>query len=319
MGGKVAKQVRICLVASLLSLVVLSWSGCGPPPVSIQVTDQLGRVVGLAEAPQRIVSLDPGVTEILYALGLGDRVVGVSTGSDYPFEVQSKTYVGDASAIDMDTLSGLHPDLVVALTYSADAVIPQLEKKKIAVLALAPNNLDEMLDAISLVGEITGQQAAASDLVSSLRLRIKAVTDKTDAVPEEERPSVFYLYYTSPLVTAGAGTWENELIEKAGGINIAGGLEGYSSINLMTVVDDNPEVLMSMFQLRVGTELDPSYEFLTTNADLAETDARRDGRVWSMWDVMLNRAGPRLVDGLEEMQMLLYIIPAPNPSPSPSP
>ncbi len=293
---------------------MVPWSGCGSGSVTIQVTDQLGRVVGLKKAPERIVSLDPGVTEILYALGLGDRVVGVSTGSDYPMEVQSKTYVGDTAAIDMDALTGLSPDLVIALTYSEDSVIPQIENKKIPIFAIAPDELEDVLEAISLVGDITQQQAAASELVAGLRARIKAVTDKTDAIPESERPTVFYILYSSPMITAGAGTMEDDLIRKAGGVNIAGDLSGYNTIDMYTVLDSNPEVLLSMFELTVGIYTDPLYEFLTTDPELAETDARLTGRVWSMWNVMLNRMGPRLVDGLEEMQMLIHLIPASSPT-----
>ena len=296
------KYVVVILVLALVAL-----PACGSPaPITIQVTDQMGRLVGLTEAPTKIVSLDPGVTEVLYALGLSDRVAGVSNDSDFPIEVFDKTRVGDSVIVDWEQMKRISPDLVIISSYSADYILPDLEKRGLTTLALAPANLEEVMEAITLVGEITERQVEAAQLVAELRDRIQAVADKTDAIPENQRPTVFYMAYLSPIITVGSGTIEDELIQRAGGINVAGDMEGYNQIKISDIIDANPQVMISMFQIKIGGE-NEEYDFLSTDPELEDTDARRDGRVWSVWDVAMSRMGPRLVDGLEELQMLIHL------------
>ena len=177
----------IIYIIMVLLLVPGIMSACSSAPITVLVTDQLGRLVGLTKAPERIVSLDPGVTEILYALGLGDNVVGVSNDSDFPMEVRNKTFVGDAIVVDWAQIKKLSPDLVVLVTYSSDYLIPDFEKQRLNTFALAPTNLDEVLEAITLVGEITERQEAAAEAVIGLQERIQAVAEKTDAATARRR------------------------------------------------------------------------------------------------------------------------------------
>ena len=162
------------------------------------VTDDLGRVVTMGEAPERIISLSPNNTEILFALGLAERVVAVSDFSDYPPEAKEKPVIGVYPAPNMEQLINLSPDLILAAEIQTEDVILQLEERGFTVFVLAPQTLDEVLEAITLVGEITGVEEEASGLVAEMQDRIKAVTDKTDSLSQSQRPRVFYIVLHDP-------------------------------------------------------------------------------------------------------------------------
>ena len=236
------EQVRNFFMALLL-LALLPLLGCGSssggnsmgdtPPLNgggtsytVEVTDQLGRTVRLEKLPQRIVSLDPGNTELLYTLGVGDKVVAVTDYCDYPDEVKEKPKVSGYNGVDMEKLVGFSPDLVLVTASHESNIIPELERRGITAFGLNPHNLEEVFSGITLVGEITGQQEEASQIVSDMRDNIEEIVARTEAIPYDERPFVFYVYWHEPLITAGSGTLEDEMIEKAGGQNIAHGLNG---------------------------------------------------------------------------------------------
>lgn len=289
-----------------LAILVVSLSlfvACTPPaedvgPFLIEVTDQLGRVVKLEKVPERIISLVPGNTEILFALGLGDKVVGVTEYCDYPPEAQEKPKIGGFSTPNIEEVVALSPDLILATQRHETEIIPALEGKGLTVFALDPKTLDEILEAITLIGEITGKEEAASQLVSEMSNRIKAVTDKTDNLPEAQRPRVFYVTWHDPLKTAGGDTWHEELIVKAGGINIAHDLTGYAAISLEAVIHANPQVIITGAGMGTGTDL--PLQFALTEPRLRGVDARINNRVYAVLDDLSSRPGPRIVDGLEQ-------------------
>ena len=300
--------VRNCLLI-LLSLLVLSSVDCGSLPAEktefpIQITDQLGRTVGFTRIPERIVSLAPSNTEILFALGLADKVVAVTDYCNYPPEAKEKASIGGFSTPNIEKVVALSPDLVVATSIHQKQVIPNLEQRGITVFALAPKTLDEVLEAITLVGEITGKEKEASNLVREMRERITAVTDKTSSLTEAQKPRVFYITWHDPLKTAGAGTLHDELIQKAGGTNIARNLTGYSGITLEAVIDANPEVMIA--GVGMGTGADAPLQFAVTEPRLRNTDARQHNRVYAIDVDLVGRPGPRIVAALEQFAQYIH-------------
>lgn len=295
---------------AILLLSVLVAVACSPSPgeekvsSSIEVTDQLGRVVRLDAVPQRIVSLAPSNTEILFALGLADRVVAVTDYCDYPPEAKEKPSIGGFITPNLEELIALSPDLIVAASIHEAKIIPQLEGRGLAVFVLAPKTVDDVLEAITLVGEITGNEAEATGLVAGMQGRIKAVTDKTDSLPEGQRPRVFYLVWHDPLMTAGSGTFQDDLIGKAGGTNIARDLTGWVDISLETVLAADPEVMIA--GIGHGKVKDPIFQFLKTEPRLDDTDARRNDRVYGVDGDLVSRPGPRIVDGLEKLAQFIH-------------
>ncbi len=161
------KLVRL-IILMVLSLLTVAIVGCSQPPVTGTLTDDLGREVRLEGIPQRIISLAPSNTEILFALGLEDRVVGVTEFCDYPEAAKVKPKVGGFSTVDIERIVALEPDLILAGSIHEAKIIPRLEQLDLTVVALAPKTLDRVLANISLVGEITGQSDEANRLIDSL-------------------------------------------------------------------------------------------------------------------------------------------------------
>ena len=292
------------LVALGIGFILLSlFAACAAPadeaaPSTIEVTDQLGRTVKLNRTPQRIISLAPSNTEILFALGLADRIVAVTDYDDYPPEAKEKPSVGGYSTPNIEEVVALSPDLILATSVHEQRIIPQLEERGMTVFALNPKTIDEVLEAITLVGEITGQEKEASRLVAEMQNRIKMVTDKTDSLLEEQRPRIFYIVWHDPLMTSGSGTFQHDLIQKAGGTNIARDLTGWPTISLEAVIEANPEVMIA--GVGHGNTEDLNFQFIKTESRLRDTDARQNNRVYAIDGNLVSRPGPRIVDGLED-------------------
>ena len=300
MKSKLRRTIVSCLVSVLL---ISLFAACTAPaeeavPFSIEVTDQLGRVVKLEKVPERIISLAPSNTEILFALGLADKVVGVTDYCDYPPDAKEKPSIGGFSTPSIEEVVALSPDLILATSIHEKRIIPQLEEMGMTVFALNPKTLDEVLESIILVGEITGKDEEASRLVAGMRNRIKAVTDKTDNLPETQRPRVFYVTWHDPLKTAGSETRHDELIVKAGGINIAQELSGYANISLEAIIQANPQVMIAGVGMGSGEDL--PLQYVKTEQRLRNVDARINNRVYSIDVDLAGRPGPRIVDALEK-------------------
>jgi len=305
----VIRQLRNCLLI-LLGLSLLSFSGCNSSgtEVQLQLTDQVGRTISMTKIPQKIVSLDPGNTEILYALGLGDKIIAVCNESDYPEEATTKTMVGSISTIDTKQVIKLRPDLVLADRIQLSKIVPTLEQAGLLVLVLDPSSIEEVEDAITLVGEATGTQSAASPLVTTLRDRVKMITDVTSKLSQIDRVSVLYVMWHDPLLTAGDGTLANDVMEKAGGRNIAkDDITGYNNMSWNDAIEANPEVIITSVDFAQGASYNAPYDFITTDSSTSTLNAVHSKRVYPMWYELLDRPGPRIVDGLEELAMLLTL------------
>jgi iron complex transport system substrate-binding protein len=292
--------VAIILASLLLGIV----TGCQPQSQPGNFTDDLGREVSIEGIPQRIISLAPSNTEVLFALGLEDRVVGVTEFCDYPEAALDKPKVGGFSTVDVERVVALEPDLILATSVHETKVIPTLEKVGLTVVALAPETLDEVLANIILVGKITGRSQEATRLVAGLEERVKVITDKTESLPEGQRPRVFYLTWHDPLMTPGSGTRHDDVILKAGGTNIARDLTGYAGISLEAVVDANPEVIIAGVGMGSGENL--PFQFVLTEPRLMDTDARRNNRVYEIDVDLVGRPGPRIVDALEKFAEFIH-------------
>jgi iron complex transport system substrate-binding protein len=308
------KLVLICLVAALFTGLLMSCTTqtSGPPatpestpPPPTVITDQLGHTVTLeTTTPQRIVSLAPSHTETLYALGLSDRLVAITDYCNYPPEAEEKPSIGGFSTPNIEEVVAMDPDLVLATQIHEDKVIPQLEARGLTVVAVNPTTIDEVIEAITLVGKVTSAEKEAASLLADMKSRIKAVTDKTGNLPEAQKPKVLYVVWHDPLMVAGSGTLHNELIKTAGGINVAGDLSSYADISLEAVIAANPQVMIA--GVNMGTGEDLPYQFITNDERLGETDARQNGRVYTIDTDLVGRPGPRIVAALEQFAGFIH-------------
>ena len=295
-----ALMISLILSGLLVGCVVVPEEA---PEPAIEVTDQLGRVVRLETIPQRIVSLAPSNTEILYALGLADRLVAVTDFCNYPPEAREKPSIGGFSTPNIEEIVALSPDLILATSIHEKRVIPQLESKGLVVFALAPKTIDEVLEAITLTGKITGTERNASTLVADMRQRIAAVTDRVSSLSHEKKPGAFYVVWHEPLMIAGLGTLQDDLIGKAGGVNMGGGTTGYAEISLEAVIAANPDVMI--IGVGMGSGQNATSQFVETETRLRDIAARINNRIYAIDSDLTSRAGPRIVNALEQFAIFL--------------
>jgi len=297
------------LFLSLIIIMLGVMAACAPAPEAApssptQFTDQLGRVVTVENPPQRIISLAPSNTEILFALGLGDRVVGVTDYCNYPPEATEKPSIGSYRTPNIEEIVALTPDLILATYIHEDKTISQFEDTGLTVIALDPKLTDSVMEAIALVGRITGAEADSAELVAEMQQRLKAVTDKTGNLPAAERPRTLYVVWHDPLMAAGDNTLQDELILKAGGSNIATELDGYADISLETVLAANPQVII--IGVGHGSGEGATLQYIQTESRLEDTAARVNDRIYTVEADLVSRPGPRIIDALEEFARFIH-------------
>jgi iron complex transport system substrate-binding protein len=299
---------KVSLVIALVILLTALLTSCGQTTTTTgptTVTDQMGRTVNLTtNQPQRIISLSPSNTEILYALGLADRIAGVCNYSDFPAEAANKPSVGAYDKPDFEKLVSLNPDLVLGNIEHEHTIMPQLESKGIPVLGINPKSINGVMDSITLIGKVTGKDKEAAAMVKDLQSRIERVTNKTKNLADSQKPRVFYIIWNDPLWTTGANTFHDELIQMAGGVNIAHNLDGYADISLETVVADNPQIIIA--GVGMGTGEDVPFDYAKTEPRLKDTEARVNNQVFSVNMDTASRPGPRLVDALEDFLAIIH-------------
>jgi iron complex transport system substrate-binding protein len=305
MRSRLSKLGLICLVAILFSGLFVSCASEleTTTPSANTITDQYNRTVTIKANPQRIVSLSPAHTEILYALGLGDRIVGVSEYSDYPPEATAKPSVGSYNEPNIETIISMSPDLVLA-TEEHEEEVKQLESRGITVVALNPKTINEVLDTITVIGKITGKDNEAADLVESLQGRIDTIAEKTKSLTAEQKPRVFCIIWHDPIWTVGAGTFHDELIRIAGGVNIAGNLNGYVDMSVEALIAADPQIIIA--GVGMGEGEDASLVAMQTEDRFRDIDARKTGKIYGANMDIVSRPGPRLADALEVFFNLIH-------------
>ncbi len=197
---------------------------------SVTVTDDFGEIITIRGTPQRIVSLAPSNTEILYALDLDDRVVGVTDYCNYPPEAADKPRVGGYSTVNIEKVIAAEPDLVLAALGNTEDVVNRLRSLGLTVVSLNPLTVEDVLHDIELLGVVTGQEEEASTLVGELRARVEAVTGKTETL--EEKPSVTHVVWYDPIWVSGRDTFQDEVIRMAGGVNVFDQVDGWGIVSL---------------------------------------------------------------------------------------
>ena len=267
-------------------------------------TDGLNRTVKFKGPAQRIVSLAPSNTEILFAVGAGSQVVGRDMFSDYPDAAKSVQDIGGSNGkYDIEAIVALHPDLVLAGEINPPEMVASMEKLGLTVYYLKnPATLEEMYTNVETVGSLTGHSSQASKLVDSLKARVAAVDGKI--APLNSRLSVYYeLDATDPTkpYTAGPGTFVSLLISRAGGSNIGDSMTSqWAQISLEQVVAANPAIII-LGDSAYGTTVDS----VKQRSGWGGLAAVQNDRIYPFDDNLVSRPGPRLVDGLEALAKLL--------------
>ena len=273
------------------------------------LVDDTGYTTSLAAIPGRIVSLAPSTTEILFALGLDDKVVAVTEYDNYPynfsawFEAGNMTSVGDFSDPNVEVIASLSPDVIVATGGVQAELVSTLRNLNYKVLVLDPPSVDGVFKDIELVGNATGRGDFARSLVNSLKSRVEAVMQKVSEATS--KPKVYYevWYDATSLWTAGSQAFQNELIEKAGGSNIFADQDlDYFQSSAEAVIERNPNViLLPASGMGFGEPFWGSIETVKQRPGWDTINAVQNNRLFQVDGDAIARAGPRVVDSIEEL------------------
>ena len=283
----------ICVLAPIMSLI--------PRAAAATFIDQLERRVTMPDDPQRIISLAPSITEIIYALAQEHRLKGVTRYSDFPIQATKLPKIGSYVRPDLERIVALNPDLCLATKDgNPKEIIDRLESLNIPVYVVNPRNLKTVLETIKDVGRILNAVGSAEHLLTNLQDRIHRV--KSLISPDTHRPGVFLQIGISPIVSVGTDTFLHELIVLAGGKNLANGNTSYPRFSREQVLALAPEILIVTSMARQAIFEQVKAEWLRWPT----MPAVRDGRVFLVDSNLLDRPTPRLVDGLELLVKLIH-------------
>lgn len=264
-----------------------------------QLTDDAGRNVTLPARVDRVISLAPNLTEIVFAVGAGDRLVGNTSYCDYPEQAKSITKVGDTLHPSLERIIALRPQVVLVSTASQlEVFTQQLQSQNIAVFVTDPHDLEGVFSSIERLGKLLGQDQQATVVVQKLRERTNTVEQR---VKQEQPVRTFYQVSGEPLYTAGHDAFVTDLMRRAGATSVTADIPGaWPKFSNESALAAKPDAII----LPTGGSMGAA------NANVADalrdSPAARAGRVYKINDDHLARPGPRAVDGLEEMARALH-------------
>lgn len=263
----------------------------------LTVTDSSGRNVTFDKMPEKLVSAVPSNTEIIYALGKGDQLVGVSVYCNYPEEALSVNKIGDYNGPNLELIIDAKPDVFFA-AWLSEEVLAQLEGAGIPVLLINPTNIEETYQSIQDIGNVIGSSQEAEELIESLRAKQENIMQITKGY---QAKTVFYEIWHDPLMTVGPGSFINELITMSNGINIAQDAESaYPEYSLELLISKNPQVYMT------SDDGFKTPEDIFGRAGYENIEAIRNGQVFMLHPDITSRPGPRIIDGLEMIAKAIH-------------
>jgi len=271
------------------------------PAQAATLADMLGRPMTIPDGPMRVVSLAPSLTEIVFALGRGDSLVGVTDFCDYPPEARSKPRIGGPMTPDAERIVRLRPDLVLATAEGNPRdTVAQLARLRIPVFAVKPEGYAGILASIEAVGRALGAEAAATALTRDIQARVAAIHR---AVSGRPRPRVLYLVWTDPLIAAGPAAYIHDLVEMAGGGNVVRERSvPYPRLSWEEVVGAAPEVIL-VASHRDLSDRPPMGEAWR---EWQSVPAVRSGRIVAVQGDTIHRPGPRVAEAVERLARAIH-------------
>lgn len=256
----------------------------------------------LQSKPQRIVSFVPASTETLFALGLEGKVIAVTKYDDYPQGIQQKVeYIFDDSLHpNVEQILKLNPDLIV-LGMQDEKTVSSIRNLKIPVVQVNPQSLEATYKTIEKFGQITDTQEQAKKIVDGMKLKEKTISDKVATIKATDRAKV-WIEVDPDLFTAGEGTFLNELLTKAGGINIASDVKDWAQYSAEKVIAKNPQVILDTYSYYLPNVKDT----ILVRPAWQTIEAVKNKKVYDLDSDMVTRPGPRIVDGLESIAKVIY-------------
>jgi iron complex transport system substrate-binding protein len=281
-----------------------------PPPTTnytvtfpLTIKDQTGQSFTFTKPATKIVSLSPGNTEIAFSIGLDASIIGDTTYCDYPPAAATKPKMGGFSDVNTEMVINAQPDLILTSNIHLAKVVPQLRTllPNTVIFTLDPRNLQDIMDAIILVGKITDHLKQATEEVAVLQAKIDSVTSKTQSLTTVQKPKVLYVLYP-PSMTVGTDTPQYQLITLAGGVSISPNVAGYPTMSIEDLVAANPDIIITSSMGTSGSAKDQ----MLNNPQLKSINAIKNSKVFDIDGNILQRMGPRLADGLVAMAQVIH-------------
>ncbi len=275
----------------------------------LMIVDGLGNEVTIEKKPEKIVSIAPSQTEILFALGLENRIIAVSDYCDYPVAALEKEKVGSSWTTNTERIIELEPDLVFVYGEGQPEAMEQLAAVGITIVRYMPETVDAIFETISATGKITGEEAAAAKLVKEMEEKRDAIVNK---LKDQPKVKVFYQVWDEPLMTAGPGSFIDELIQLAGGENIAADAEGaWPMYSVEALVEKNPEVFLAPAHVGENMNLTAEEQVVLIDTIKArpgfdQISAVINNRVELLEPNIVSRPGARIIDALELLAKTIH-------------
>ena len=294
-------RARLILLAA--AVLVLATAGCNknnPPRASLELTDALGRTVGVDVPVQRIVTMAPNLTEITFAAGAGDKLVGVTTADDYPPEVDAIPRFS-AVGVDFETVVAMKPDIVLATDQvNSPKDADMFASLDIPIYYASFGGLDDIFDAIRTVGEMAGTDPRAAEHAGTLQTALAELGQKTADL--SAKPRVLFLISSDRLFGFGKDSYVHEIIRAAGGESVSAQMEVRAPVfSEEYVIEQAPDVIIGAFPTSTSAA-----DLLQAHPAWSTVPAIRSGRVYSIDPDIILRPGPRVVEGAFRMALLLH-------------
>ena len=271
------------------------------------VTDDFGYTVTISARPQRIVSLAPANTEILFAVGAGDRVVAVTEYCTFPEEATKLPIIGGYSTVNVERVITAKPDLIIAYYGNGEETISHLKNLGYTVLTLNADSISGTIKDIRIVGKAVGCEAEAEALIADMESRMAAVSEKLAGIPESEKPTMVHSMWTDPLWVSGSSTFQDEMIAFAGGINAVAETEGWGIVTLEKFLLIDPDIIFVDTVMGMGEGAqDVLKNYFLTEPRLSTLTAVQTGQVYAVNADIIDRGGPRIVEGIEAIASIAH-------------
>lgn len=301
------KRLMLCLCAALFVTGLFAGAAAAAEWTPVTVTDTDGNVITITEKPDKIISLAPACTEIIYAVGAGDRLVGDTDYCNYPEAARYVEKIGGFSTISSEkviSLSGGNTVIFANPKNNGKQIIDYLKQQGCTVIAADIRGVDDVYTTVTLIGTAVGCRENAEKVNDGITAALKAVTDK---IPDTaERLSAAYLISTNPYYVSGKNTFQDELITLSGGVNAFSDVDGWGTVTLEKILIEDPDIILLDSGMDSGSTGYDAVAKFTSDARIAALSAVKNNQVYVVDTDIFDRGGPRITEAVDTLSKILH-------------